>query len=186
MNFDRPLVIDTGVLVSAAIRPESIPALAFEKALSQFDPCFSEETLQELKTVLLRPKFERYLSRTTRQRFLDEFMRHTIVFPVTEIVTDCRDAKDNKFLARAAAVDSAGPFGGCRSGTEPCCRQRPGHCIGQAGEDQSVQFGGLAAQQLDAVLAAFAAIESFVFSMAMSKSVLPCRWVKYSRRTCLC
>jgi predicted nucleic acid-binding protein len=28
------------------------------------------------------------------------------VFPVTEIVTDCRDAKDNKFLALAAAVEA--------------------------------------------------------------------------------
>jgi predicted nucleic acid-binding protein len=28
MNFDRPIVIDTGVLISAAIRPQSVPALA--------------------------------------------------------------------------------------------------------------------------------------------------------------
>ena len=104
MSFDRRLVIDTGILISAAIRPESIPALAFEKALSQFDPCSSEETLDELKTVLLRPKFERYLSRAIRQRFLDEYLLHTIVFPVTKVITDCRDLKDNKFLALAETV----------------------------------------------------------------------------------
>ena len=37
MSFARRIVIDTGVLVSAAIRPESIPALALEKALLQFE-----------------------------------------------------------------------------------------------------------------------------------------------------
>lgn len=30
MSFARRVVIDTGVLVSAAIRPESVPALALE------------------------------------------------------------------------------------------------------------------------------------------------------------
>ena len=106
MSFDRRLVIDTGVLISAAIRPQSIPALAFEKALRQFDPCSSEETLNELKTVLLRPKFDRYLSRAVRQRFLDEYLLHTTVFPVTEVVTDCPDPKDNIFLALAETVEA--------------------------------------------------------------------------------
>ncbi len=58
MGFDSRLVIDTGVLVSAAIRPTSVPALALEKALLHFDVCVSSETLAELETVLLRPKFD--------------------------------------------------------------------------------------------------------------------------------
>jgi predicted nucleic acid-binding protein len=33
MNSARRIVIDTGVLVSAAIRPDSTPTLAVEKAL---------------------------------------------------------------------------------------------------------------------------------------------------------
>jgi len=49
MSFARRIVIDTGVLVSAAIRPESIPALALEKALLQFEICASDETLAELE-----------------------------------------------------------------------------------------------------------------------------------------
>jgi uncharacterized protein len=47
MSFARRLVIDTGVLVSAAIRPESVPALALEKALLYFEVCASTETLAE-------------------------------------------------------------------------------------------------------------------------------------------
>ncbi len=52
MSFARRLVLDTGVLVSAAIRPDSIPALAFEKALLLLEVCVSRDTLDELETVL--------------------------------------------------------------------------------------------------------------------------------------
>lgn len=52
MNFARRIVIDTGILVSAAIRPESIPALALEKAWLQFDVRTSDETWGELQDVL--------------------------------------------------------------------------------------------------------------------------------------
>ena len=52
MNFARRIVIDTGILVSAAIRPESIPALAVEKAWLQFDVCARDETWGELQDVL--------------------------------------------------------------------------------------------------------------------------------------
>ena len=55
MSFARRIVIDTGILVSAAIRPESIPALALEKAWLQFDVCTSDETWAELQAVLMRP-----------------------------------------------------------------------------------------------------------------------------------
>jgi hypothetical protein len=51
----------TGVLVSVVIRPESVPALALEKALLQFEICASDETLAELETVLMRPKFDPYV-----------------------------------------------------------------------------------------------------------------------------
>ena len=67
MSFARLLVIDTGVLVSAAIRPGSIPALALEKALLHFDVAVSDETLDELVTVLSRPKFDGYVSLEARQ-----------------------------------------------------------------------------------------------------------------------
>jgi predicted nucleic acid-binding protein len=59
MSFARRIIIDTGILVSAAIRPESIAALAVEKAWLQFDVCASDETWAELQTVLMRPKFDR-------------------------------------------------------------------------------------------------------------------------------
>jgi putative PIN family toxin of toxin-antitoxin system len=99
MNFARRVVVDTGVLVSAAIRPESIPALALEKALLLFEVCASAETLAELDTVLLREKFDRYAPRAERVAFIAGLRERVTVVAVTQVVTDCPDPKDNMFLA---------------------------------------------------------------------------------------
>lgn len=101
MSFDRRIVIDTGVLVSAAIRPDSVPALALEKALLHFDVCASDETLAELETVLMREKFDRYAPSALRRDFIDGFRDQALILPVTLRVEDCPDPGDNKFLALA-------------------------------------------------------------------------------------
>lgn len=106
MSFARRIVIDTGVLISAAIRPQSIPALALEKALLHFDVCVSEETLTELTAVLLRRKFDRYAAKALRQAFIDGFRERSVLFAVAGEVSDCPDPKDNKFLALAEAAEA--------------------------------------------------------------------------------
>ena len=106
MNFARRVVIDTGVLVSAAIRPASIPALALEKALLSFEVCASAETLAELETVLLRDKFDRYASREHRRAFVAGLRERVLLIPVTLDVRDCPDSADNKFLALAETAEA--------------------------------------------------------------------------------
>ena len=101
MNFARRIVMDTGVLVSAAIRPQSIPALALEKALLQFEVCVSHDTFLELETVLRRPKFDRYLAAPQREAFIAGLHSHAAMFEVAQVVGDCADPKDNMFLALA-------------------------------------------------------------------------------------
>ena len=101
MNSARRIVLDTGVLVSAAIRPQSVPALALEKALLQFDVCASHATLQELETVLMRPKFDPYLPGKQREAFVAGSRAHVTLIEVTQVITDCPDPKDNMFLALA-------------------------------------------------------------------------------------
>lgn len=101
MSYVRRIVIDTGVLISAAIRPDSIPALALEKALLVFEVCVSDETLAELTRVLTRSKFDRYLAKERRLAFIDGILEKTRKFEVDLSVTDCPDAADNKFLALA-------------------------------------------------------------------------------------
>ncbi len=106
MSFARRIVIDTGVMVSAAIRPQSIPSLALEKALLHFDVCASRETFSELAAVLLRRKFDRYLSKARRQEYLKGLRQHLLVIDVEIEVSDCADAKHNKFLALAEAAQA--------------------------------------------------------------------------------
>ena len=114
MNFARRIVVDTGILVSAAIRPESIPGLALEKAFLLFEVCVCAETLAELETVLLRDKFDRYAARAERKAFIEGFRERALMLSVSQIVTDCPDPKDNIFLAladtaQAEMLISSGP-----------------------------------------------------------------------------
>lgn len=106
MSFARRLVIDTGVLVSAAIRPASIPALALEKALLHFEVCASEDIWAELEAVLMRPKFDAYAEPARRRDFLAGLRPHLVLVAVARTVTDCADPKDNKFLALAEAAEA--------------------------------------------------------------------------------
>jgi uncharacterized protein len=101
MSFARRTVLDTGVLVSAAIRPDSVPALALEKALLTFEVCLSRETLAELESVLGRSKFDRYAPAHQRQAFVAGFRAHAVMIEVVGTVADCADPKDNMFLALA-------------------------------------------------------------------------------------
>lgn len=98
MSFDRRVVVDTGVLISAAIRPQSIPALALEKALLLFEVCASRSTLAELQRVLMAERFERYRPLASREQFLEGFVQRARRFEVSITVTDCRDPGDNQFL----------------------------------------------------------------------------------------
>ena len=104
MNFDRPIVIDTGVLVSAAIRPQSVPSLALERALRHYDLCASPATLAELQQVLMRPKFDRYTSAAQRQAFIDGLSVQLRMVEVTQHVMECVDPRNDKFLALALTV----------------------------------------------------------------------------------
>jgi putative PIN family toxin of toxin-antitoxin system len=98
--------LDTGVLVSAAIRPDSVPALAVEKAFLNFDVCACRETLAELTTVLSRTKFDRYSPPQQRDAFVGGFRKRAVVIEVTATVSDCVDPKDNVFLALAEAAEA--------------------------------------------------------------------------------
>lgn len=101
MNLVKRVVLDTSTLVSAALRVASIPSQALLKALRECEMCASEATLQELATVLSRSKFDRYLARAEREKFVELIRVYSVVWEVSDEVQDCRDPQDNKFLALA-------------------------------------------------------------------------------------
>ena len=54
--------------------------------------------MDELKTVLLRSKFDRYVTREERAVFLAQLESVAEIVPTVQIVRECRDPKDDKFL----------------------------------------------------------------------------------------
>jgi len=97
----KRMVVDTSVLVSAAILPKSVSGNAFAFSLRNFELLASASTERELTEVLSRPKFDRYFQAETRLEFLALYAKATTKVIVTTIVTDCIDPKDNQFLELA-------------------------------------------------------------------------------------
>lgn len=108
----RRVVFDTSTLVTAALRIDSIPHQALQKALGSCNICASAETLDELQFVLDRKKFDRYLDRDSRRAFVSLIRRHTHLFAVQTpssltIAPPCRDPGDTKFLTLALTAAAA-------------------------------------------------------------------------------
>ena len=67
----------------------------------------SEETLLELDEVLCRPKFSKYVSERQRLEFFEALVSKAEFIQVTDVITDCRDKKDNKFLELAISGEAS-------------------------------------------------------------------------------
>ncbi len=100
---EQRFVVDTNLVVSAVLFKHSVPAQALEKATKTGKLLFSEETQEELREVLSRPKFDKYLPEAARLQFLLQLTVNALLIPVTVTITDCRDPKDNKFLELAVS-----------------------------------------------------------------------------------
>ena len=98
------VVFDTGTLVGAALKPDSVPHQALSLALARCEVCASPQTWMELELVMQRDRLDPYLPRATRLAFvalLRQGMQFFAVPPADEqlLQPPCRDPKDNKFLA---------------------------------------------------------------------------------------
>jgi uncharacterized protein len=94
-------VFDTNILVRAALLNDSTAGQAFCKARQLGEVLSSVATAEELNEVLGRQKFDRYITREDRERFLSAFIRVALVIEISETITACRDQKDDKFLELA-------------------------------------------------------------------------------------
>lgn len=70
MTTELRTVIDTSIVVSAMLLPNSVPRRAVDLAALQGRLLTSEATCAELAEVLRRPKFDKYLSERMRLAFL--------------------------------------------------------------------------------------------------------------------
>lgn len=97
------VVVDTNVFVSFVIKPTEEFAELIEYLDTHATVLYSAETLTELVDVLHRRKFAKYTSPAEILEFIDWFRLAGELVEVAEEVQACRDPKDDKFLALAAA-----------------------------------------------------------------------------------
>jgi uncharacterized protein len=100
------VVFDTSTLIGAMLRPNSVPRRALLTAVDRHEICVSVATLDELRTVLQRPKFDRYQGLPQRQGFLELLIQYSHIVEVDAHSVQisqgaCRDPKDEQFLALA-------------------------------------------------------------------------------------
>src|SRR6056297_2504229 len=99
----KRVVVDTNVLISAALLSTSTPAKLLD-ALEESRAIllFSTETQKELQTRIMKKKFDQYVSLAKRQRFLAQLDAVTEYIPIVNRPMGCRDKDDDKFLETAA------------------------------------------------------------------------------------
>lgn len=95
------VVVDTNVFVSRLILPQSFPAQALRRAEREARLLISDATLYELAEVLSRTKFDRYVSLENRKSFIQRLGQIAELIPIIQIVRECRDQRDDKFLELA-------------------------------------------------------------------------------------
>jgi len=95
------VVLDTNVLISGLFSTTSTPAKAVEQAINNGQLVASPETLRELMTRLLSPKFDRYVPRKRRDALLLRLAPLIEIVEVVQMVRASRDPNDDQFLEAA-------------------------------------------------------------------------------------
>ena len=103
-NKSDYIVIDTNVLISAGLLPESKTAQVLALAVENFVIAQNQDTWYELETRIARPKFDRYFGESGRLRHLVAIAQSIQHFEVVTEVSVSRDKTDDKFIA--LAIDS--------------------------------------------------------------------------------
>nr|VFJ77589.1 MAG: putative toxin-antitoxin system toxin component, PIN family [Candidatus Kentron sp. FW] len=80
------------------LTPGGVAAKAVDHVLASGILLVSEDTMNELARVLDRPKFDSYISREDRRRFIELLGGVARIVPVARKVHACRDPKDDMFL----------------------------------------------------------------------------------------
>jgi putative PIN family toxin of toxin-antitoxin system len=103
MTVSGRFVADTNVLVSFVLRLNSTPGRAVTTALLDHLMVFSETTYAELDQVLMRSKFDRYVSRRQRRAALRLLRDAALQVETSEVIRACSDPRDDRILEAAIA-----------------------------------------------------------------------------------
>lgn len=98
MTRHQAFVVDTNLLVSRALIADSQPGRAVRQAMDDGNLLLSVATFAELADVLMRRKFDPYVSVESRRDYLTQINATAKWVEILRPVRACRDPKDDKFL----------------------------------------------------------------------------------------
>ncbi len=102
----KNIVLDTNTVISAMLSPNSIANQAFVKANDTYQIVLSTPIWEEFYHVCSRPKFNKYLDEFDRLLFITSLKQNALFVEPIQVITDCRDPKDNKFLELAIEAEA--------------------------------------------------------------------------------
>ena len=101
------VVLDTNVLISAVLSPSGAPANLLARLVRVRSVLvFSEPTMNELATRMLKSKFDRYVDRSLRVKFLAELDAVAEIVGITGAPMGCRDREDDMILETALNAEA--------------------------------------------------------------------------------
>ena len=99
------VIIDTNLCISILIGKQSEKLIQIFD-LPQYELVTSEELIDEILNVAMRPKFARYFDEDRLRTFVQFLEEYSIKFQIDNIPQRCRDPKDD-FLLELAIVAEA-------------------------------------------------------------------------------
>ena len=99
-------IFDTNTIVSVFLARNSVPAFAFDRARKEGHIVMCQEVYQEISNVLVRAKFDKYLSTTIRMSLLEDLKNEVIFVEPHDFITACRDPKDDIYLFLAVSANA--------------------------------------------------------------------------------
>lgn len=102
------VVVDTSVILSAAILPGSVPGRAIDFVLDHGQLLHSAATITEADRILRKPRFNRYRTKQDRLDFLALLQNSGREVDILAPVVACRDPNDDMFLE--VAVNGAADY----------------------------------------------------------------------------
>jgi putative PIN family toxin of toxin-antitoxin system len=96
------VVLDASTFISAVLKSDSIPERALRRAVTEPNRLLlCRDVVAEYTEVIFRAKFDRFVSDERRQRMLDIVTVAVEWVQPVEIVRECSDPKDDKYLSLA-------------------------------------------------------------------------------------
>ena len=93
------------VLISAALI-KGAPFRILEHLIKNNALIFSKETISELSSRIIQPKFDKYVSAEDREAYVNNLILSADLVIIDNLIQGCRDRNDDKFLETAVKGDA--------------------------------------------------------------------------------